>query len=44
MIRPEHFSDILRDIGFEPARHFGSIGEGGEWLSIPSQSETHLIV
>lgn len=29
VIRPEHFSDILRDIGFESPRHFGSIGEGG---------------
>jgi len=36
VIRPEHFSDILRDIGFELPRHFGSIGEGGEWLYTPS--------
>ncbi|EDR09258.1 uncharacterized protein LACBIDRAFT_248725 [Laccaria bicolor S238N-H82] len=38
VIRPEHFSDILRDIGFESPRHFGSIGEGGEWLLIPHSS------
>lgn len=29
-LRPDEFETILRDIGFGPAQHLGTTGEGGQ--------------
>jgi len=39
--RPEEFESILRSVGFGPAQHFGSIGEGG-WSSFDLTLKVHL--